>query len=162
MSFFKAIRNGLIDLGLLPADADLPDRSLSREQRTEIIATLEQSPKGPVVLETAQTDSEAVQFEGQISEALAESGFEVKIANALETHRVGQPSGVILTIANDTLRPRHAGRILRAFRRAGLAIATRINPRRRKKDALYITVGPKENQLRPVPPRLPRDPLTSP
>ena len=52
------------------------------------------------------------------------------------------PAGVEMTVKDKTVRPIHAYRIVSAFRRAGVAIATRINAGRRKNDTLYITVGP--------------------
>ena len=49
--------------------------------------------------------------------------------------------GVEMTVKDETIRPVHAYRIVRAFRAAGVAIATRINAKRRSNGTLYITVG---------------------
>jgi hypothetical protein len=92
----------------------------------------------------AASDREAVCYEGEIASVLEDTGFKVDIDNA---KRKGPAqaiaTGVEMTIADNTIRPRHAYRIVQAFRHAGIAIATRINAKRRNNNTLYITVGPK-------------------
>ena len=93
----------------------------------------------------AASDKEAVCYEGEIASVLEDTGCKVEIDNA-ERKAPEQETlkGVEMTIAEATVRPIHASRIVRAFRHAGVAIATRINARRRKNDTLYITVGPND------------------
>jgi len=93
---------------------------------------------------TATTsDREAVCYEGEIANVLEDKGFEVEIDNAKRKPSEEQiPTGVEMTVKDKTVRPVHAYRIVRAFRNAGVAIATRINGKRRNNDTLYITVGP--------------------
>ena len=91
------------------------------------------------------SDKEAVVYQGEIASVLEDMGCEVEIVNAKTTASVQEiPTGVEMTIKEETVRPVHAFRIVRAFRRAGVVIATRINARRRKNDTLYITVGPSD------------------
>lgn len=99
----------------------------------------------------AASDKEAVCYEGEIADVLKDMGCEVEIDNTKTKAPVeGIPIGVEMTIKEETVRPIHASRIVSAFRRAGVVIATRINARRRKNDTLYITVGPTETPA-PVP-----------
>ena len=90
----------------------------------------------------AASDKEAVCYEGEIANVLEDMGFEVEIDNAKRKSPAQEiPTGVEMTVKEETVRPIHAYRIVRAFRRAGVAIATRINGKRRKNNTLYITVG---------------------
>lgn len=87
-------------------------------------------------------DQEAVSFQGEIASVLGDSGFQVEIDNAKENSpEEKMHPGVEAIIADNTVRPRHAYRIVDTFRRVGVAIATRIDAKRRKKDTLYIAVG---------------------
>ena len=82
-------------------------------------------------------------------------GCDVEIDNVkAKAPPEAMPTGVEMTIKEETVRPVHASRIVRAFRRAGLVIATRINARREKNDTLYITVGPNDSPAL-VPPTAP-------
>ncbi len=93
-------------------------------------------------MSAAASDKEAVCYQGEIASVLEDMGCEVEIDNAKKKTPAQEiPTGVEMTIKEETVRPIHAYRIVRAFRRAGVAIATRINSRRRKNDTLYITVG---------------------
>jgi hypothetical protein len=88
----------------------------------------------------AASDTEAVCYEDEIAHVLEETGFEVEVDNA--NRKPEQiPTGVEMTVKDETIRPAHAHWIVRAFRRAGVAIATRINAKRRSNNTLYITVG---------------------
>jgi len=121
------------------------DRHLTLEQRDDISAGLQDSTTGPVSMTAPASDKEAVAYEGEIASVLEEMGCEVEIVNAKTAASVQEiPTGVEMTIKEETVRPIHASRIVRAFRRAGLVIATRFNSRRRKNDTLYITVGPSD------------------
>jgi hypothetical protein len=94
----------------------------------------------------AASDKEAVRYEDEIANVLEETGFKVEIDNTKRKSPEQEiPRGVEMTVKDETIRPVHANRIVRAFRGAGVAIATRINARRRKNDTLYITVGPKDS-----------------
>lgn len=120
------------------------DRHLTCRQREDISTGLEDSVTGPVSLTAAASDKEAVCYENEMANVLEETGFEVEIDNP--TRKAAEreiPKGVEMTIADQTVRPRHARRIVDVFRRAGIAIATRINKRLRKNNTLYITVGAK-------------------
>jgi len=120
----------------------LPGRHLTSEQREDISTGLEDSVTGPVSITAAASDKEAVRYEGEIATVLEETGFKVEIDNAKRTAPEQKlPTGVEMTVADETIRPIHAYRIVRAFRRAGIAIATRINAKRRNNNTLYITVG---------------------
>jgi hypothetical protein len=91
----------------------------------------------------AASDQEAVGYEGEIANLLEGTGFPVEIDNAKRKPSAQQlPSGVEMTVKEKTVRPVHAYRIVRAFRSAGVAIATRINGKQQKNNTLYITVGP--------------------
>jgi hypothetical protein len=120
----------------------LRGRHLTVKQRGEILTELEDSMTGPVSMTAATADREAVCYEGEIANVLEDTGFKVKIDNA-----TGEPpaeqvaTGIEMTVKDETVRPIHAYRIVRAFRRAGVAIATRINGKRRKNNTLYINVG---------------------
>jgi hypothetical protein len=121
------------------------ERHLTSEQREGISTGLQDSTAGPVSMTATASDKEAVCYQGEIAEVLEEIGCEVEIDNAKgKAPAEAIPTGVEMIIKEETVRPVHASRIVRAFRRAGVVIATRINARRRKNDTLYITVGPRE------------------
>jgi hypothetical protein len=121
------------------------ERHLTMEQREDISAGLHDSTTGPVSLAAPASDTEAVCYEGEIASVLEDMGCEVEIDNAKRKAPAEKiPMGVEMTIKEETVRPAHASRIVRAFRRAGLVIATRINASRRNNDTLYITVGPND------------------
>ncbi len=91
------------------------------------------------------SDPEAVGYEREIASVLEDTGFKVDIVNLKGSSAAEEiPAGVEMTVADPTIRLNHAYRILRAFRRAGIALVTKINARRRSKDTLYITVGPND------------------
>jgi hypothetical protein len=120
------------------------DRHLTCKQREDISTGLQDSVTGPVSMIAAASDKEAVCYESEIASVLEDTGFDVEIHNP-KRKAAGQEirTGVEMTIADQTVRPRHAHRIVDVFRRAGIAIVMRINARRRKNNTLYITVGPK-------------------
>jgi hypothetical protein len=121
----------------------LRGRHLTVKQRDDISDGLQDSAIGPISITATASDREAVCYEGEIANVLEETGFEVEIDNAKRDSSEQQiPVGVEMTVKEKTVRPIHAYRIVRAFRRAGIAIATRINDRRGKNNTLYITVGP--------------------
>jgi hypothetical protein len=118
-------------------------RHLTLEQREDISTELQDSMIGPVSMTAAACDREAVCYQGEIANVLEETGFKVEIDNAKRKPSAGQlPAGIEMTVKEETVRPIHAYRIVRAFRAAGVAIATQINGNRRKNNTLYITVGP--------------------
>lgn len=128
-------------------------RHLAVEQREDISASLQDSAKGQVSMTAAASDKEAVRYQGEIAEVLEDSGFEVEIDNARRTPPGEETHpGVEATIADETVRPKHAYRIVQAFRRVGVAVATRINSNRRRKNTLFIAVGPNDV---PAPPSAP-------
>jgi hypothetical protein len=117
-------------------------RHLTEAQRENISTGLQDTVTGPVSMTAASSDREAVCYEGEIANVLEETGFQVEIDNTKTTSPGKQlPAGVEMTVKDTAIRPIHAYRIVSAFRRAGIAIATRINGARRKNDTLYITVG---------------------
>jgi hypothetical protein len=118
-------------------------RHLTVEHREDIVTELQDSMIGPVSMTAAASDREAVCYEGEIANVLEDTGFEVEIDNAKRKPSEQQiPTGIEMTVKEETVRPIHAYRIVRAFRSAGVAIATRINGKRLKNNTLYITVGP--------------------
>lgn len=119
-------------------------RHLSPEQQEDISAGLQGSTTGTVSISAPASDQEAVGYQCEIASVLVDSGFKVEIDNAKagSAEEITRP-GVEATIADNTVRPRHAYRIVDAFRRAGIAIATRISARR-KKDTLHIAIGPND------------------
>jgi hypothetical protein len=118
------------------------ERHLTVEQRKDISTELQYSTTGPVSMTAAASDREAVGYEGEIAKVLEDTGFPVEIDNAKRKPSAQQlPAGVEMTVKEDTVRPIHAYRIVRAFRRAGVTIATRIDRRGRKNNTLYITIG---------------------
>ena len=120
-------------------------RHLTVEQREEISASLQDSAKGQVSMTAAASDKEAVIYEAEIAEVLEDSGFKVEIDNARRTPPGEEPHpGVEATIADETVRPSHAFRVVQAFRRVGVAVATKINAKRRGRNTLYIAVGPND------------------
>jgi hypothetical protein len=123
-------------------------RHLTVVQRENISTSLEDSMPGPVSMTAAPSDREAVCYEGEIANVLEDTGFKVEIDNAERKSSERKPTGLEMTIADKTVRPMHASGIVRAFRRAGVAIATRISVRRRKNDTLYIAVGPNDAPVR--------------
>jgi len=117
-------------------------RHLTVDQRESISAVLQNSVTGPVSMTAPASDKEAVGYQGEIATVLEEVGCEVDIDNANKKAPAPEiPAGVEMAIKEETVRPKHASRIVRAFRRAGVVIATRYNARRRNNDTLYITVG---------------------
>lgn len=117
-------------------------RHLTVAQRENISTGLQDSVTGPVSIRAATADREAVCYEGEIANVLEETGFPVEIDNTKTTASQEQlPAGVEMTVKDAAIRPIHAYRIVSAFRRAGIAIATRINGERRNNDTLYITIG---------------------
>ena len=117
-------------------------RHLTCRQREDISTDLEDSVTGPVSITASASDAEAVCYEDEIANVLAETGFEVEIDNAARKPAEEKiPTGLEMTVKDETIRPVHARRILHAFRHAGVAIATRINAMRRSNSTLYITVG---------------------
>jgi len=118
-------------------------RHLTAEQRKDISTELQYSTIGPVSMMAAASDSEAVGYEREIANVLEDTGFPVEIDNAKRKPSAQRvPMGIEMTVKEKTVRPIHAYRIVRAFRSAGVTIATRINGKRQKNDTLYITVGP--------------------
>jgi hypothetical protein len=120
-------------------------RHLTCKQREDIAAGLEDSTVGPVSMSAAASDREAVGYQAEIANVLEETGFEVEIDNARRASPEQElPAGVEMVIKDRTVRPAHAFRIVQAFRRAGVAVAPRINGLRRKSNTLYITIGAKD------------------
>jgi hypothetical protein len=119
-------------------------RHLTGDQREDILADLEGATAGPPVSMVAvASDKEAVGYQGEIASVLQEMGCKVEIDNVQEnTPAAAIPRGVEMTIKEETVRPIPANRILGAFRRAGVAIVTKINVLLRKTTSLYVTVGP--------------------
>jgi hypothetical protein len=117
-------------------------RHLTEDQRDEIEDGLRDSVTGPVSITAPAVDKEAVCYEAEIASVLEGAGCEVKIDNAKTKAQVEEiPVGVEMTIKEETVRPVHASRIVRAFRRAGLVVVTRVNSMRRNNNTLYITIG---------------------
>jgi hypothetical protein len=117
-------------------------RHLTEDQREEIEAGLRDSVTGPVLITAPAVDKEAVCYEAEIASVLEDAGCDVEIDNAKTKARVQEiPLGVEMTIKEETVRPVHASRIVRAFRRAGLVVVTRVNSMRRNNNTLYITIG---------------------
>lgn len=99
-------------------------------------------------MSAAASDKEAVGYQNEIAKVLEETGFDVKIDNESKEEPAEElPAGVEMTIKEATVRPIHALRIVSAFRRAGVTIATKISALRRKNNTLYISVGPKKESL---------------
>ena len=122
------------------------DRHLTCKQREDISTGLQDSVTGPVSMIAAASDKEAVCYESEIASVLEDTGFNVEIHNPKRKAAEQEiPTGVEMTIADQTVRPRHAHRIADVFRRAGIVIVTKINARRRRNNTLYISVGPKRN-----------------
>lgn len=118
------------------------ERHLTTEQRKDIATGLQDSAPGPVSMAAPASDREAVGYQREIANVLEDMGCKVEIDNAkTKTSSQQIPTGVEMTIKDETVRPIHASRIVLAFRRAGLVFATKINAMRRKNDTLYITVG---------------------
>jgi hypothetical protein len=127
-------------------DLQAEGRHLTDPQRDDIVASLDGGIKGPVSLTASASDPEAVRYESEIACVIEDVGCAVEIANARANSSTEEiPAGVEFSIKETTVRPHHAGPIVAAFRRAGVAIATKINARRRKNDTLYITVGPDDH-----------------
>jgi hypothetical protein len=125
-------------------------RHLTVAQRKDISTGLQDSATGPVSIIADASDREAVCYEGEIANVLEETGFKVEMDNNEKKAPEQEiPKGLEMTIADKTVRPMHASSIVHAFRRAGVAIATRINTKRRKNNTLYITVGPNDAPARP-------------
>jgi hypothetical protein len=121
------------------------DRHITLDQREEISEHLKDSTLGPISMTATASDREAVGYEREIASVLEDTGFKVDIVNIKGRSAAEEiPAGVEMTVADQTIRLRHAYRILHAFRRAGIALVTRINAKRRRKDTLYITVGPND------------------
>ena len=120
------------------------ERHLTLEQREDISAGLQDSKTGPVSMTAPASDQEAICYQGEIASVLEDMGCEVEINNARKAPAEEIPTGVEMTIKEETVRPIHASRIVRAFRHAGVVIATTINATRRKNNTLYITVGPND------------------
>jgi hypothetical protein len=118
------------------------DRHITSEQRDEISEHLKDSVPGPVSMTATASDQEAVGYEHEIASVLEDTGFKVDIVNVKEKPAAAEISaGLEMTVADETIRLSHAYRILHAFQRAGLALVTKINPKRQSNDTLYITVG---------------------
>ena len=121
----------------------LRGRHLTVAQREDISTELQDSTIGPISMTATASDREAVCYEGEIANLLEDTGFDVEIDNAERKPPEQKiPAGLEMTVADETIRPIHAYRIVRAFRSAGVAIATRIDAMGRRNDTLYITVGP--------------------
>jgi hypothetical protein len=120
------------------------DRHLTCKQREDISTGLQDSVTGPVSMAASPSDREAIGYEDEIASVLEDTGFKVEIDNAKRKPTEQEiPAGVEMTVKDKTIRPTHAYRIVQAFRRAGIAIATRLNAGLRNNNTLYITVGPK-------------------
>jgi hypothetical protein len=125
-------------------------RHLTVTQRKDISTDLQDSTTGPVTMIADVSDREAVCYEGEIANVLEDTGFKVEVDNAgKKAPEQEAAKGLEMTISDKTVRPMHATGIVRAFRRAGVAIATRINAKRRKNNTLYITVGSNDVPARP-------------
>jgi hypothetical protein len=141
---FRIWKKKLKTRGDMPKLHRLPrGRHLTVKQRGDISTELQDSTTGPVSMTAAAADREAVCYEGEIANVLEDTGCKVEIDNATTTPPAEPvPTGIEMTVKEETVRPIHAYRIVRAFRSAGVEIATRINGKRQKNDTLYITVGP--------------------
>jgi hypothetical protein len=130
---------------MTPLATSSADRHLTSKQQSEISTDMHDAAGGPpVVMTAAPTDREAVCYEGELAAAFVEMGCDVEIDNPEEKAPAPEtPKGIEVTIKETTVRPIHASRIVNAFRRAGVAIKTRINGRRKSNTTLYVTVGPK-------------------
>ncbi len=131
----------------LPNETPHPtgDRHITLDQREEISEQLKDSTPGPISMTATASDPEAVGYEREIASVLEDTGFKVDIVNLKGSSAAEEiPAGVEMTVADATIRLNHAYRILHAFRRAGIALVTKINAKRRSKDTLYITVGPND------------------
>ena len=121
------------------------DRHITLDQREEISEQLKDSTPGPISMTATASDPEAVGYEREIASVLEDTGFKVDIVNVKGRSAAEEiPAGVEMTVADPTIRLSHAYRILHAFQRAGIALVTRINAKRRSRDTLYITVGPND------------------
>jgi hypothetical protein len=130
-------------------------RHLTAKQREGISAGLQDSTTGPVSMTTAASDKEAVCYQGEIASVLEDIGCDVEIDNVKTKASAEEiPTGVEMTIKEETVRPIHASRIVRAFRRAGVLIETKINAGRQNNDTLYITIGSNDGPAL-VPPAVP-------
>lgn len=141
---FRVWKTKLKSNGGTPKLHQLPrGRHLTVKQRGDISTELQGSMTGPVSMTAAASDREAVCYQGEIANLLKDTGCRVEIDNAATKPSAEQvPTGIEMTVKEETVRPIHAYRIVRAFRSAGVPIATRINGKRQKNDTLYITVGP--------------------
>ena len=118
-------------------------RHLTVQQREDISTGLQDSVTGPISITATASDREAVCYEGEIANVLEDTGFKVEIDNAEKENPEPEiPTGVEMTVKDQTVRPVHAYRIVHAFQRAGVTIATKINGSRKNNNTLYITVGP--------------------
>ncbi len=121
------------------------DRHITLDQREEISEQLKDSTPGPISMTATASDPEAVGYEREIASVLEDTGFKVDIVNIKGSSAAEEiPAGVEMTVADQTVRLSHAYRILDAFRRAGIALVTRINAKHQSKETLYITVGPND------------------
>jgi hypothetical protein len=120
-------------------------RHLTGKQREDIADGLQDSVIGPVSMTAAASDKEAVNYQGEIANVLEETGFAIEIDNTVvEKSDPAIAAGVEMIVKDQTIRPAHAFRIVQAFRRAGITIATRVSSLRRKNNTLYITIGAKD------------------
>lgn len=130
---------------MTPPPTPSEDRHLTPKQKSDISTDMHGTTDGPpVIISAAPSDKEAVSYEGELADAFADIGCDVEIDNAKENALASQtPQGVEVTIKETTIRPIHSSRIVSAFRRAGVAIKTRINGSRKSRTTLYVAVGPK-------------------
>jgi hypothetical protein len=128
-----------------PPPTSSEDRHLTSKQKSDISTDMHGATDGPpVIMAAAPSDKEAVCYEGELAGALVDMGCDVEIDNAKKSAFAPQtPKGVEVTVKETTVRPIHSSRIVSAFRRAGVAIRTRIKGSRKSSTTLYVTVGPK-------------------
>jgi hypothetical protein len=130
---------------MTPLSTSSEDRHLTQKQKSDISADMHGATDGPpVIMAAAPSDKEAVCYQGELAGAFVDMGCDVEIDNAKNNAlATPTPKGVEVTMKETTVRPIHSSRIVSAFRRAGVAIKTRINGSHKSRTTLYVGVGPK-------------------
>jgi hypothetical protein len=121
-------------------------RSISDEQKRNLLARLANAPKGKVFIAVTESDLEAVAFASEISDLLKTAGFGVEMETAIMmSGPSGAPVGLIFSVRDASAVPPHAQAIGDAFHVSGIPLAAGPNPSI-PDDRLNITVGAKPLQ----------------
>jgi hypothetical protein len=105
----------------LKLEEKLRPRSISEEERRQLLATLKSEAKGRVFVIPKTFDEEAEEYASQISNVLQEAGYTIEPWTNQRPFSFGR-SGVFIWVKDFAKPPPHAGGIQHAFKEIGITL----------------------------------------